>query len=54
MEELVLSRSIMLDSGEIIPAGVTLRYYGEFTPLSGDCRCRRELHGSQLLSNLRI
>lgn len=29
-----LSRSIMIDSGEIIPAGTVLKNYGEFTPLS--------------------
>ena len=34
MCELTLKRSIMLDSGEIIPEGTTLKNYGEFTPLS--------------------
>ena len=34
MEELTLSRSIMLDSGEIIPAGSVLKNYGDSTPLS--------------------
>lgn len=34
MGEITLSRSIMLDSGEIIPAGAVLSNYGEFTPLS--------------------
>lgn len=34
MSELTLSRSIMIDSGEIIPAGTVLKNYGEFTPLS--------------------
>lgn len=34
MNELILKRSIMLDSGEIIPAGSVLKNYGEFTPKS--------------------
>lgn len=34
MNELILKRAIMLDSGEIIPAGTVLKNYGEFTPLS--------------------
>lgn len=34
MGEITLSRSIMIDSGEIIPAGTVLKNYGELTPLS--------------------
>ena len=34
MSELTLKRAIMLDSGEIIPAGSVLKNYGEFTPKS--------------------
>ena len=34
MSELTLKRSIMLDSGEIIPAGSVLKNYGDFTPKS--------------------
>ena len=34
MSELTLKRAIMLDSGEIIPAGTVLKNYGEFTPKS--------------------
>lgn len=34
MNELILKRAIMLDSGEIIPAGSVLKNYGEFIPKS--------------------
>lgn len=34
MSELTLKRAIMLDSGEIIPAGSVLKNYGEFIPKS--------------------
>lgn len=34
MSELTLKRSIMLDSGEIIPVGTVLKNYGDFTPKS--------------------
>lgn len=34
MNELILKRAIMLDSGEIIPAGSVLKNYGNFTPKS--------------------
>ena len=34
MSELTLKRAIMLDSGEIIPAGSVLKNYGDFTPKS--------------------
>ena len=46
MSELTLKRSIMLDSGEIIPAGSVLKNYGDFTPksispsLSTSARCK--------------
>ena len=40
MSELILRRTIMLDSGEIIMAGTILKDYGEVTPMSVAPSCK--------------
>lgn len=57
MSELTLKRAIMLDSGEIIPAGSVLKNYGDFTPKSitpsliTSARCRNSAKIERIFTN---